>query len=77
MRCDYIVDGKMTKGFAFLAYPADYRSSGVMTFMVNQDGVIVQKDLGPKTEELVSKMTEFNPNKTWDEVLPEAASAGD
>jgi hypothetical protein len=70
----YIVDGKMTKGFAFLAYPADYRSSGVMTFMVNQDGVVVQKDLGPKTQELASKMTEFNPNKTWDEVLPPAAS---
>jgi hypothetical protein len=73
----YIVDGKMTRGFAFLAYPADYRSSGVMTFMVNQDGVVVQKDLGPKTQELASKMTEFNPNKTWDEVLPPVASTGD
>ena len=43
---NYLVDGKMTKGFAFLAYPAEYRASGVMTLMINQDGVIVQKDLG-------------------------------
>jgi len=46
---NYLVDGKMTNGFAFLAYPAEYRSSGVMTLMINQDGVIVQKELGPDT----------------------------
>ena len=45
----YIVNGKMTEGFAFLAYPAEYRSSGVMTFIVNQDGIVYQKDLGKKT----------------------------
>jgi len=45
----YVVDGKMTRGFAFVAYPAEYRSSGVMTFVVNQDGVVYEKDLGPKT----------------------------
>lgn len=70
----YIADGKMTKGFAFLAYPADYRSSGVMTFMVNQDGIIVQKDLGPETRKLAGDIAEFNPNKTWDEVLEESAN---
>jgi len=64
----YIVDGRMTKGFAFLAYPAEYRASGVMTFMINQDGVIVQKDLGPDTAKLASAITEYNPDKTWDEV---------
>jgi DUF2950 family protein len=72
----YSVDGKMTKGFAYVAYPADYRSSGVMTFMVNQDGIIVQKDLGPETVKLASAITEFNPNKTWDQVLDESANEG-
>jgi hypothetical protein len=65
---NYLVDGKMTKGFAFLAYPAEYRSSGVMTLMINQDGVIVQKDLGTDTAKLASAITEFNPDKTWQEV---------
>jgi len=61
----YIVNGRMTEGFALLAYPADYRSSGVMTFIVNQDGKIYQKDLGEKTEELASQISEYNPDKTW------------
>ncbi len=64
---DYIDNGKMTKGFAFLAYPAAYRASGVMTFMINQDGIIVQKDLGPDTAKLANKISEFNPDKTWDQ----------
>jgi hypothetical protein len=61
----YIVNGDMTGGFALLAYPADYRSSGVMTFIVGQDGVIYQKDLGPKTAELASAIKEYSPDKTW------------
>ena len=65
---DYLVDGKMTNGFAFLAYPAEYRSSGVMTLMINQDGVIVQKDLGPETAKLANEITSYNPDKTWQEV---------
>ena len=48
---DYVVDGKMTGGFAFVAYPAEYGNSGVMTFMMNQDGVLLQKDLGKNTTE--------------------------
>ena len=64
----YLVDGKMTNGFAFLAYPAEYRASGVMTFMINEDGVIVQKDLGPDTAELADAISECNPDKTWEEV---------
>lgn len=62
---DYIVDGKMTGGFAVLAYPARYRDSGVMTFVVNQDGKIYQKDLGPQTDEIASEMTQYNPDQTW------------
>ena len=65
---DYLEQGKMTQGFAFLAYPATYRASGVMTFMINQDGVIVQKDLGADTAKLASEMNEYNPDATWDEV---------
>jgi hypothetical protein len=61
----YVVNGEMTGGFALLAYPADYRSSGVMTFIVNQDGVIYQKDLGSKTAELASTMKDYAPDKTW------------
>jgi hypothetical protein len=63
---DYIVDGKMTGGFALLAYPARYRDSGVMTFVVNQDGQIYQKDLGPQTEQIASEMAEYNPDSTWE-----------
>jgi hypothetical protein len=73
----YIVDGKMTNGFAFVAYPAEYRASGVMTFMVNQDGVVVQKDLGAETSKHASAITEYNPDKTWDEVVDQSAAQGD
>ena len=58
----YIVNGKMTEGFAILAYPAVYKSSGVMTFIVNQEGVVLQKDLGKRTEFLAKAMKEYNPN---------------
>lgn len=61
----YIVHGKMTEGFAFLAYPAEYGSSGVMTFVVNQDGVVLQKDLGDKTDVLAKAMTEYSPDSSW------------
>jgi hypothetical protein len=66
---NYLVNGKMTRGFAFLAFPAEYRSSGVMTFMINQDGVVVQKDLGAKTGQVASELIAFNPDKTWDQVI--------
>jgi hypothetical protein len=61
----YIVNGKMTGGFAFVAYPAEYRSSGVMTFIVNEDGVVYEKDLGKKTDVLAKAMKEYNPNSSW------------
>jgi hypothetical protein len=62
---NYIVKGKMTEGFAFAAYPAEYRSSGVMTFIVNQDGTVYQKDLGKKTEAVGKAMQEYNPDSSW------------
>ena len=65
---DYIVDGKMTRGFAFLAYPADYRASGVMTFMTDKAGVVVEKDLGPDTEKIAPTITKFNPDSSWFEL---------
>ena len=61
----YIVDGKMTRGFAFVAYPAEYRSSGVMTFVVNQDGIVYEKDLGPRTTEIVKTLTRYDRDATW------------
>jgi Protein of unknown function (DUF2950) len=61
----YIANGHMVGGFALVAYPAEYRSSGVMSFIVNQDGVVYQKDLGPDTTKLVNSMTEYNPDATW------------
>ena len=61
----YIVDGKMTGGFAFLAYPAEYRSSGVMTFIVNQDGIVYEKDLGPRTAEIAKTLTRYDRDATW------------
>jgi Protein of unknown function (DUF2950) len=62
---DYSVNGQLTKGFAFVAYPAEYRNSGVMTFIVNQDGIVYEKDLGADTATAASAMSEYNPDKTW------------
>jgi Protein of unknown function (DUF2950) len=62
---DYVVRGKMIGGFALVAYPAQYGSSGIMTFIVNHDGVVYEKDLGPKTAVTAQSMTKFNPDKTW------------
>ncbi len=61
----YLENGKMTRGFAFVAYPAEYRSSGVMTFIVDQDGIVYEKDLGPKTAAIAKTMTKYDPDSTW------------
>ncbi|HVI09145.1 MAG TPA: DUF2950 domain-containing protein [Candidatus Binatia bacterium] len=61
----FIVDGKMTRGFAFLAYPSDYRSTGVMTFMVDQDGVVYEKDLGKRTAEAAKSLTAYDRDGSW------------
>jgi Protein of unknown function (DUF2950) len=66
---DYVIDGKMVGGFAFVAYPAEYRNSGVMTFIINQDGILLQKDLGKTTTETATAMTEFDPDASWSQVV--------
>ncbi len=62
---DYVVQGRMIGGFALIAWPASYGSSGVMTFIVNHDAVVYEKDLGPETAAAAGKITRFNPDKTW------------
>jgi hypothetical protein len=64
----YVVKGSMIGGFALAAYPAQYGNSGVMTFIVNHDGKVFQKDLGKNTASLAQNMKEYNPDKTWTEV---------
>lgn len=65
---DYVVKGVMIGGFALIASPAQYRVTGVQTFIVSQDGVVYQKDLGPKTDELAGAIDRFNPDKSWSPV---------
>jgi len=67
-RKDYIVDGQMVGGFAFVAYPAEYGNSGIMTFIINQDGGLLQKDLGKTTSETATAMSEFGPDNSWSPV---------
>jgi len=62
---NYAVNGNVVGGFAFVAYPAQYGDSGVMSFMVNQDGVLLEKDLGKTTTALATTMTEFDPDEGW------------
>ncbi len=62
---DYIVKGNMIGGFALVAYPAKYGASGIMTFVVNHDGVVYQKDLGKNTEKAAQSMKLFDPDSTW------------
>ncbi|HEY8187562.1 MAG TPA: DUF2950 domain-containing protein [Pyrinomonadaceae bacterium] len=66
---DFVVKGVMIGGFALIAAPAQYRNTGVMTFMVSHDGVVYEKDLGPKTLELFQTIDRFNPDKSWNPVL--------
>lgn len=61
----YMANGKEVRGFAFVAYPAEYRSSGVMTFIVDQGGVVYEKDLGARTAEIAKAMTRYNRDATW------------
>jgi hypothetical protein len=74
---DYINSGKMVGGFGLVAYPAEYAVSGIMTLIVNQDGIVYEKDLGPKTQELAKAMTKYDPDKTWkkEEWTPDALAA--
>jgi len=62
---DYVVNGRMTGGFALVAFPARWGDSGVMTFLVNQNGIVFQKDLGPSTTRLARQITLYDPDRTW------------
>ncbi len=64
----YLVNGDMSDGFALIAYPAKHRYSGVMTFIVNQSGVVYERDLGPETSEIAPNVKEYNPDKSWKKV---------
>jgi len=63
---EYIINGNMIGGFAVVAWPAKYGNSGVMTFIVNHDGVVYQKNLGKDTDKIVKAMTKYDPDKTWE-----------
>jgi len=62
---DYVINGNMIGGFAFVAWPAEYGNSGIMTFIVNQQGRVYQKDLGEKTGKLAPAMKQYDPDLTW------------
>jgi len=62
---DYVINGNMVAGFAMIAFPADYGASGIMTFVVNENGKVYQKDLGKKTAEIAGAMTAYDPDATW------------
>ena len=65
---DYVVNGKMTGGFAIVAYPEKYGDTGIATFLIDQNGVLYEKNLGKDTTELAKAMSEFNPDKSWNPV---------
>jgi hypothetical protein len=67
---DYFKDGLLTEGFALVAWPADYGSSGVQTFIVNQDGIVFQKDLGEDTATAVEAIQSFDPDSSWTAIVP-------
>ena len=69
---EYFVDGVLTGGFALVAWPAEYGASGVQTFIVNQDGVVFQKDLGEDTATVVESIKSFDPDSSWTAVVPAA-----
>ena len=75
---NYVIEGIMIGGFALVAVPAEYRVTGVKTFIVNYDGIVYQKDLGPDSLNIVKKMELYNPDKTWqptDDQWPQSVAA--
>ena len=70
----YVANGKMIGGHAVVAWPDQYGNSGVMTFIINQDGVVYEKDLGPETATAVQKIAKFNPDKSWKKVESKASA---
>jgi len=72
---DYLVDGEMTRGFAFVAWPAQYDLTGIMTFVINQGGIVYQRDLGPATDTTVRDITRYDPDAKWWPVTESGGSA--
>lgn len=68
---DYIINNNMIAGFALVAYPAEYGNSGIMTFQVNHQGRVFEKDMGKDTAKIAGEMTEYNPDETWTLVTPQ------
>jgi hypothetical protein len=66
----YVRDGRMTEGYALIAWPAKYADSGVMTFIVNRDGIVYQKNLGPGTDSAARAIPAYNPDPSWERVAP-------
>ena len=62
---NYVINGRMVAGFALVAYPIEWGSSGVMTFLVNSNGKVYEKNLGEKTADVAKSMTEYSPDDTW------------
>jgi Protein of unknown function (DUF2950) len=74
-RINYVIEGVMIGGFALVAVPAEYKVTGVKTFIVSNDGIVYQKDLGPNSLEIAKKMELYNPDSTWqptDDAWPES-----
>jgi Protein of unknown function (DUF2950) len=72
---DYVADGKMTRGFAILAWPVEYRNSGIVAFLIGPDGVLYQKDLGEHTADQAAALTEYNPGDGWIPTSTHASTA--
>jgi hypothetical protein len=72
---DYVVNGKMTGGFAILAYPTEYMSSGIMSFLVGEDGTVYQRDLGENTPEVAAEMVAFDPGDHWTSAVMPSTTA--
>jgi Protein of unknown function (DUF2950) len=70
---DYLIKGHMIGGFALVAFPASYAVSGITTFIVNHDGVVYQKDLGPNTAKIANAMKAYNPDETWTKVVTDGS----
>ena len=70
-KCNYVINGHMIAGFALVAWPAEWGNSGVMTFIVNQQGKVYQKNLGPKTASIAQALTTYDPDSTWTPVKEE------
>jgi hypothetical protein len=73
---DYVRDGEMSGGFALIAWPAQYDASGIMTFIVSDEGVVYEKDLGPETAKRAAAVTRYDPDETWQRVQPQTTAPG-